>query len=78
MKSYWKKREPIGAVRWTGEITPDVTELVGQRKVHVDGERQLIFSNDKSPCRFALARDLIHSKSGENMLLMGGEQFRKL
>lgn len=77
-KRYAKKREPIRAVQWDGELSPDVVELVGQREVHVDDDRQLIFSNDKGPGRFAQVGDWIYSTSGEDLSLMGDDQFRKI
>lgn len=76
IQSFAKKREAIGAVRWTGEVTPEMTELLGDRSVTVDGDRSLVFSNDKGPGRFARAGDWICSTSGEDLFVVGDEIFR--
>ena len=77
MKSYAKKRDAVRAVQWTGAMTPEMTELVGeQHSVHVDSNRQLVFSNAKGPGRFAREGDWIISTSGEDLTVVGDDVFR--
>lgn len=74
MKHYAKRREPIRAAQWTGELTPGVTELIGQREVHVDGDRQLILGNGW----LARVGDWIYSTSGEDLSVVSNEVFCKI
>lgn len=77
MKSYAKKRAAARAVQWTGVMTPEMTALVGeQHLVHVDSNRQLVFSNAKGPGRFAREGDWIISTSGEDLTVIGDDVFR--
>ena len=74
-KSYAKKREAVGAVQWTGEMTSDVTELVGERKISIDGDiHQLVLGNGW----YARVGDWIVSSSGEDLTVIGDEVFRKV
>ena len=73
-RNYAKKRESICAVQWTGEMAPDVAELIGARKVHVDGDRQLVLGNGW----YARVGDWIHSTSGEDLSVIGDEVFRNV
>jgi hypothetical protein len=73
VKHYSKKREMLGATQWTGEMTPDVTELTGQRKVHVEGDRQLILGNGW----YARVGDWIMS-TPEGVSVIGDEVFRRI
>ena len=73
-RRYAKKREPICAAQWTGEITPDVAELLGERKAHIDGDRQLVLGNGW----YARVGDWINSTSGEDLSVIGDEVFRKI
>ena len=75
MKHYAKKREPVRAVQWTGEMTSEMTELLGDRHISVDGDRQLVFANAKGPGRCARAGDWIVSFSGEDLGLVGADEF---
>ena len=82
MKHYVKKREPIYAARWTGEMTPDVAELIGQRKIQVDGDRRLVFDNAKGPGRFVCVGAWIGirqslSSSGDDLTVVSDDVFRK-
>lgn len=77
MKSYAKKRETVRAVQWTGSMTPEMTELIGERQVYINGERQLMFSNTKGPGRFAREGDWLMSTSGEDLTVIGDDVFRK-
>lgn len=76
IQSFAKKREAIRAVRWTGEVTPEMKELLGERAGKVEGDRQLVFSNEQGPGRFACAGDWICSTSGEDLFVVGNEVFR--
>jgi len=73
-KHYAKKRESIRTVQWTGEMTSDVAELVGQRKVHVEGDRQLVLGAGW----FARVGDWIYSTSGEDLSVISDEVFRNV
>ena len=75
MKSYAKKREAVHAAQWTGEMTPAMTALVGERKISVGSDRQLAFANEKGCGRFACVGDWIVSFSGEDLTVVGAEQF---
>lgn len=74
MKHYAKKRESVRAAQWTGEMTPDVAELIGERKAHIDGDRQLVRSNGW----YARVGDWINSMFGEDLSVIGDEVFRKI
>ena len=76
MKHYAKKREPVRAAQWTGEMTPEMKELLGERPISIDGDRQLVFANAKGPGRFARVGDWIVSFSGEDLGLVGADEFR--
>lgn len=78
MKNYAKKRESIVAVQWTGEMTPEVTELIGARIFHVEAMRQLVFANAKGPGRFVSVGDWIVSSSGEDLGVFGDQVFQTL
>jgi hypothetical protein len=78
MKHFAKRREPIVAVQWTGELTPDMTALIGDRLFHVDGDRQLVFGNAKGCGRFACVGDWIVSSSGEDLTVIGNEVFERV
>ena len=78
MKSYAKKREAVCAAQWTGEMTPELTELVGDRMISIDGDRQLVFANAKGPGRFACVGDWLVSSSGEDLTAIGDDQFGKI
>ena len=75
-KHYAKKRESIRAAQWTGEMTPEMKELLGERAISIDGDRQLVFANAKGPGRFARVGDWIVSFSGEDLGLVGADDFR--
>ena len=77
MKSYAKKREAVHAAQWTGEMTPAMTALVGERKISIDSDRQLVFANEKGCGRFARVGDWIVSFSGEDLTVVGDDQFGK-
>jgi hypothetical protein len=77
VKTFAKKREPICAAQWTGEMTPEITELVFGRLISIDGD-QLIFANAKGPGRFASKGDWIASAAGEDLFVIGDVQFRKI
>jgi hypothetical protein len=77
-KHYAKKRHPLRAVQWLGEITSDLRELIGDHDSRVDGDRQLVFSNAKGPGRFARVGDWIYSTSGEDLSVIGNEEFLKI
>ena len=76
MKIYAKKREAVRAAQWTGEMTPEMKELLGERTISIDGDRQLVFSNSKGPGRFACVGDWVVSFSGEDLTLVGADEFR--
>lgn len=76
MKGYAKKRDTVRAVQWTGEMSAEMTELVGEHKVSIDGDRQLIFHNAKGPGRFARVGDWMVSSSGEDITVVGDDVFR--
>lgn len=73
-KHYAKKREPIRSAQWTGEMTPDVAELIGERKAHLDSDRQLVLGNGW----YARVGDWINSPSGEDLSVIGDEVFRSI
>ena len=77
MKTFAKKREPIRAVQWTGEMTPEITELISGHLISID-DGQLTFANAKGPGRFASKGDWIGSSSGEELFVIGDAQFRKI
>lgn len=76
IQSFAKKREAVRAVRWTGEVTPEVKELLGGRPITVMGDRQLGFSNTTGPGRCAGLGDWICSTSGEDLFVVGDDAFR--
>ena len=76
MKHYAKKREPVRAAQWTGEMTSEMKELLGERSISIDGDRQLVFANAKGPGRFARVGDWVVSFSGEDLTLVGADEFR--
>ena len=78
MKTFAKKREPVCAAQWTGEVTPEITELLGNRLISVDDAESLVFANAKGPGRFARKGDWIASASGEDLFVIGDAQFRKI
>lgn len=76
-KHFAKKREAIRAAQWSGEMTPDVADLIGQRKVHVDSDRQpaqLMLGNGW----YARVGDWICSTSGEDLSVISDEVFRNV
>ena len=77
MKHYAKKREPICAVQWTGEMTAEMAALLGERTKPFIKDRELVFSNVKGPGRFARPGDWIVSTSGEDLAVIGDDVFRK-
>lgn len=77
MKHYAKKREPVRAVQWTGELTSEMSELLGPRDISVNGDRQLIFGNAKGPGRFARIGNWMVSSSGEDLTVIGDDVFRR-
>ena len=77
MRTFAKKREPICAAQWTGEMTPEITELLGAHLISVDKD-ELVFANVKGPGRFARKGDWIGSSSGEDLFVIGDAQFRKI
>lgn len=75
MKHYAKKREAVRAVQWTGAMTADVSELVGERKISIDGDiHQLVLGNGW----YARVGDWIYSASGEDLSVLSDEVFRKI
>ena len=76
MKHYAKKRESVRAVQWTGEMTLEMRALIGERSIWIDGDRQLMFGNAKGPGRFARVGDWVVSLSGEDLSLVGADEFR--
>ncbi len=77
MKTFAKKRDAVRAVQWTGVMTPEMAELVGdQHGAHVDGNRQIVFHNPKGPGRFAREGDWLVSTSGEDLTVVGDDVFR--
>jgi hypothetical protein len=77
VKTFAKKRESICAVQWTGEMTPEITELLGDRFISA-AEDELVFANAKGPGRFARKGDWIGSASGEDLFVIGDVLFRKI
>lgn len=73
-KHYAKRRENIRAAQWLGEMTPDVAELIGERKAHIEVDRQLVLGNGW----YARVGDWINSASGEDLSVIGDEVFRKI
>ena len=77
MRTFAKKREPVCAAQWMGEMTPEITELLAAHLISVD-EDNLVFANAKGPGRFARKGDWIASASGEDLFVIGDVQFRKI
>ena len=77
MRTFAKKRESICAAQWTGTMSPEITELLGDHLISVD-EDELVFANAKGPGRFARKGDWIGSSSGEDLFVIGDAQFRKI
>lgn len=79
MKHYAKKQVLVRAAQWTGKMTPDVAELVDdQHLISVDHNDQLVFHNSQGPGRFARVGDWLLSSSGEDLTVIGDEQFHKI
>lgn len=73
IKHYAKKRTPIRAVQWNGEMTPEALDLVGERAVRVD-KGQLEWGRGWE----ARVGDWIYSTSGEDLAVISDEVFRKV
>ena len=73
IKHYAKKRTPISAVQWNGEMTPEALDLVGERAVRVD-KGQLEWGSGWE----ARVGDWIFSTSGEDLSVISDEVFRKV
>jgi hypothetical protein len=76
MKHYAKKREPVRAAQWTGEISTELRDLLGGRVIDVNPQRQLILLN-RGPGRVASVGDWICSSSGEDLSVVGDVDFRR-
>jgi hypothetical protein len=73
-KQYAKKREACRAAQWTGNMSEELAELIGQRKVRVvDDNQQLVLGNGW----FARVGDWIMSTSGEDITVIGDDVFHK-
>jgi hypothetical protein len=77
VRTFAKKRESICAAQWTGEMTPEITELLGDHLISVDKD-ELVFANAKGPGRFARKGDWIGSSSDGELFVIGDAQFRKI
>ena len=78
MKHYAKKRSAVLAAQWTGEMSPEVSAVLGPRATHVEvgADRTLKFAGQQGYGRVAQVGDWIYSTSGEDLSLVGDEQFR--
>jgi hypothetical protein len=75
MKHFAKKREMIRAVQWTGEMTPDVVEMLGDRKTCFHGDRQLRLGDGWYAC----VGDWICTVTvGRGIAVLSDEVFRKV
>lgn len=71
-KHYATRRgSPFQAVRWSGEMTPEVRDLVGDHAPHVDDQGQLFLDNG----RFVRVGEWIQ---GPQLVPVDNEQFRRL
>lgn len=73
MKHYAKKRSAVAAVQWTGEITAEVQELIGDRSAQIDTDRRLILGNGW----FVPVGAWVVSASGEDLFPIGEDDFRQ-
>jgi hypothetical protein len=73
-KQYAKKREALRAAQWTGEMSEELAELIGQRNVHTDGNRQLVIGMGW----VARVGDWIMSMSGEDLNVLSNDTFREI
>jgi hypothetical protein len=59
-------------------MSPAMKELLGERPTFIDGHGELGFANVKGPGRFARVDDWIVSSSGEDLTIVGAEQFGEI
>lgn len=76
-KLYAKKREPIPAAQWTGTLTPELAELLGDQLIGANADQQLMFSSKKGPSRFAIKGQWIANVPGEGLYVIADDDFRK-
>ena len=76
MKCFAKRRDVFRAAQWTGAWTPDVEELVGERRAtaRVEADQQLALGRGW----YARVGDWLYSMAGEDLSVMSDDQFRKI
>ncbi len=77
-KHYAKKRAPVEAAQWRGEMSPDVTAVLELRTSHVKvGDNQALeFAGHRWPGRIARLGDWICATPDGDLILVGDEEFR--
>jgi len=71
---YAKKREHVRAVRWTGEVTPEVAAILGSREFVIGENRRMALGNGW----YADIGDWIISDDGEKAVVIGNALFESV
>jgi hypothetical protein len=79
MKSYAKKREHVRAVRWTGEVTPELAAILGDRKYVIGENRQMALGNGwyADVGNWVVSGDSVH-KDGFQVVVLSHDVFERV